>query len=122
MVGYWLDGKLGTRPVFFLVGAVFGLVAALYHFFKTVSEPQAVTPRYDTRVVVLAVVRRLASPGRGRSCRAATARGRAAAAFGAALAAANTLAAYGLVLWSAGRSTDGVHGRGAGRDGRDGWR
>ena len=35
--GYWLDGRLGTRPLFLLVGGVFGLGAALYHFFKAVA-------------------------------------------------------------------------------------
>jgi hypothetical protein len=35
--GYWIDGKLGTRPAFFLVGAAFGLFAALYTFFKAVK-------------------------------------------------------------------------------------
>ena len=35
--GYWLDGRLGTRPVFLLLGSVFGLGAALYHFFKVVA-------------------------------------------------------------------------------------
>ena len=33
--GYWLDSKLGTRPVFFLVGAVLGLLAAGLHFYRT---------------------------------------------------------------------------------------
>jgi len=35
--GYWLDGRLGTRPVFLLLGGVFGVGAALYHFFKAVA-------------------------------------------------------------------------------------
>ncbi len=35
--GYWLDGRLGTRPAFLLLGGVLGLGAALYHFFKTVA-------------------------------------------------------------------------------------
>jgi F0F1-type ATP synthase assembly protein I len=35
--GYWLDGRLGTRPVFLLLGGVFGVGAALYHFFKGVA-------------------------------------------------------------------------------------
>lgn len=34
--GYWIDGKLGTRPVFFLIGAGLGLGAAGYHFVRTV--------------------------------------------------------------------------------------
>ena len=35
--GYWLDGRFGTAPLFFLVGAVFGLGAAGYHFYRTVT-------------------------------------------------------------------------------------
>jgi F0F1-type ATP synthase assembly protein I len=35
--GYWLDGRLGTRPVFLLVGGVLGLGAALCHFFRVVA-------------------------------------------------------------------------------------
>jgi hypothetical protein len=34
--GYWVDGKLGTRPIFFLLGGAFGLLAAGYNFYKTV--------------------------------------------------------------------------------------
>jgi ATP synthase protein I len=36
--GYWLDGRLGTRPVFLLLGGALGLGAALYHFVRTVAE------------------------------------------------------------------------------------
>lgn len=35
LAGYWIDGKLGTRPVFFLIGAVLGLVTAGVYFFRT---------------------------------------------------------------------------------------
>lgn len=35
--GYWLDDRLGTRPVFVLLGAVLGLGVAMYQFFKTVA-------------------------------------------------------------------------------------
>jgi F0F1-type ATP synthase assembly protein I len=35
--GYWLDGRLQTRPVFLLLGGTLGLAAGLYHFFKTVA-------------------------------------------------------------------------------------
>ncbi|MBI3932080.1 MAG: AtpZ/AtpI family protein [Acidobacteria bacterium] len=38
--GYWIDGKLGTRPIFFLLGGAFGLFAAGYHFFKSVAGPK----------------------------------------------------------------------------------
>jgi ATP synthase protein I len=36
--GYWLDGRLGTRPLFLILGGVLGTGAALYHFFKTVTK------------------------------------------------------------------------------------
>ena len=35
--GYWLDSRLGTRPLFFLAGGFVGLGAAMYHFWKTVT-------------------------------------------------------------------------------------
>ena len=35
--GYWLDGRLNTRPVFLLLGGTLGLAAGLYHFFRTVA-------------------------------------------------------------------------------------
>jgi hypothetical protein len=35
--GYWLDGKLGTAPLFFLLGGVFGMAAAGYHFYRTTA-------------------------------------------------------------------------------------
>jgi hypothetical protein len=34
--GYWLDGKLGTKPVLFLLGGGFGVFAAGYNFYKSV--------------------------------------------------------------------------------------
>ncbi len=36
-VGYWLDGRLRTRPVFLLLGGTLALAAGLYHFFKTIA-------------------------------------------------------------------------------------
>jgi F0F1-type ATP synthase assembly protein I len=38
--GYWLDGKLGTRPLCFLLGGLFGLAAAGYNFYLTVIGRQ----------------------------------------------------------------------------------
>jgi len=35
-VGHWLDGKLGTTPAFVLAGAVVGILAAGYHFYRLV--------------------------------------------------------------------------------------
>jgi F0F1-type ATP synthase assembly protein I len=37
--GYWLDGRLGTRPAFMLVGGSLAVVAALVYFIRTVSVP-----------------------------------------------------------------------------------
>ncbi len=39
-VGHWLDDRLGTQPVFLLLGGFFGLGVALYQFFKTVADPK----------------------------------------------------------------------------------
>jgi ATP synthase protein I len=33
-IGYWLDGKFGTEPIFFLVGALLGLLAAGVQFYR----------------------------------------------------------------------------------------
>ena len=38
--GYWLDGRLGSRPLFLLLGGTLGLAAGLYYFFKTVTGQQ----------------------------------------------------------------------------------
>ena len=35
-VGHWLDRRLGTTPAFVLAGAVVGLGAAGYHFYRVV--------------------------------------------------------------------------------------
>ena len=37
--GYWVDGRLGTRPLFFLVGAAFGLAGALMQIYKVGRKP-----------------------------------------------------------------------------------
>jgi ATP synthase protein I len=36
-IGHWLDKKLGTEPVLFLVGAGLGLVAAGLQFYRAVA-------------------------------------------------------------------------------------
>jgi len=36
-LGHVLDERLGTHPLFFLAGAVFGLFAAGYHFYRSVA-------------------------------------------------------------------------------------
>ncbi len=35
-IGHWLDGKLGTTPAFVLAGAIVGILAAGYHFYRLV--------------------------------------------------------------------------------------
>lgn len=35
--GYWLDGRLGTRPWLLLLGACLGFAAAMYHFIRSVA-------------------------------------------------------------------------------------
>jgi len=36
--GHWLDGRLGTDPLFLLLGGVVGVVVAFVDFFKTVNR------------------------------------------------------------------------------------
>jgi ATP synthase protein I len=36
-LGFWLDGKFGTSPLYFLLGGGLGLTAAFYHLFKLVK-------------------------------------------------------------------------------------
>ncbi|MCS7285621.1 MAG: AtpZ/AtpI family protein [Anaerolineae bacterium] len=36
-VGWWLDGKLGTRPIFTLIGLFLGLASAGYNLYRLSS-------------------------------------------------------------------------------------
>ncbi len=36
-VGWWLDGKLGTRPIFTLIGLFLGLASAVYNLYRLSS-------------------------------------------------------------------------------------
>ena len=36
--GYWLDGKLGTRPFLFLLGGLLGILAALLPVYRLVGR------------------------------------------------------------------------------------
>lgn len=38
--GYWLDGKLGTRPWLVLTGALLGIAAGFIEFFRRVLPPK----------------------------------------------------------------------------------
>jgi F0F1-type ATP synthase assembly protein I len=35
--GYWVDERLGTRPLFLLLGGTLGVGVALYHFFRSIA-------------------------------------------------------------------------------------
>jgi len=37
--GYWLDERFGTEPWLVAIGAVFGLVAAMWHLLRMVETP-----------------------------------------------------------------------------------
>jgi ATP synthase protein I len=37
LLGVWVDGKVGTNPLFLLVGLLLGLVAAFYGTYKLAS-------------------------------------------------------------------------------------
>ncbi len=37
-IGYWLDGKFNTLPLFVLVFSLFGSFAALYNFIRSVLQ------------------------------------------------------------------------------------
>jgi hypothetical protein len=37
-VGYWLDGKFGTRPILFLLGGVFGIVTAFWQVYRLLMD------------------------------------------------------------------------------------
>lgn len=41
LLGWWLDAKFETKPWLVTIGAIFGVVVALYSFFKTVSLLEA---------------------------------------------------------------------------------
>jgi F0F1-type ATP synthase assembly protein I len=38
--GRWLDGRLGTGPWFFLVGALLGVAVGFWSFFRRVLPPR----------------------------------------------------------------------------------
>ena len=38
--GYWLDGRLGTLPLFLLLGVMLGMAAGFYSLFRRVTPPR----------------------------------------------------------------------------------
>ena len=47
--GVWLDGKLGTAPLFLLVGVILGVVVGFYGTYKMASSYLSSPPRSDDR-------------------------------------------------------------------------
>jgi len=45
LVGWWLDGRLGTRPWLLVAGALVGLALGLYSFLRTVLRLAAAEPK-----------------------------------------------------------------------------
>lgn len=45
LLGYWLDGKYDTKPMWVLILSLFGIVVAFYKFFKLVLKKKKVTPK-----------------------------------------------------------------------------
>jgi F0F1-type ATP synthase assembly protein I len=48
LAGRWLDGRFDTAPLFTLIGLLFGLVAALYGGYRTLTE-RLLRPTSDRR-------------------------------------------------------------------------
>jgi F0F1-type ATP synthase assembly protein I len=39
-IGYWLDGRLGTKPWLLLAGLIFGMIGGFVSFFRLVLPPK----------------------------------------------------------------------------------
>lgn len=39
--GYWLDSKIGTRPVFLIIGLLVGATAGFLNLYRTVYPPDS---------------------------------------------------------------------------------
>jgi F0F1-type ATP synthase assembly protein I len=42
--GWWLDGKIGTKPLFTIVGALFGAATAIYSMIRQLMTKSGDTP------------------------------------------------------------------------------
>lgn len=45
LLGYWLDGKYNTAPMWTLILSLFGIVVAFYKFFKVVLKKKKEPPK-----------------------------------------------------------------------------
>ncbi len=41
LLGFWIDQQLGTRMLFLLLGAVFGLICGMWHLIRMTQSPAA---------------------------------------------------------------------------------
>ncbi len=48
-VGWWLDGRLGTTPLFTLLGTLFGAVGGFYKLYKTLIDLDEKRKREESR-------------------------------------------------------------------------
>lgn len=45
LLGYWLDGKYNTKPMWMLILSLFGILVAFYKFFKVVLKKKKEPPK-----------------------------------------------------------------------------
>jgi len=45
LLGYWIDGKYETSPLWILILSLFGIVVAFYKFFKVVLKKKKEPPK-----------------------------------------------------------------------------
>jgi len=48
-VGLWLDGQLGTTPLFILLGTLFGAVGGFYKLYRTLMDLDEKRKREESR-------------------------------------------------------------------------
>ena len=46
LIGYWLDQRLGTRPLFLVVGVILGFVTATLSLVRLTKPPGREPPRH----------------------------------------------------------------------------
>jgi len=47
LLGYWVDQKLGTDPLFLVIGVVLGLIGGMWHLVGLTHEPSSRTRGED---------------------------------------------------------------------------
>jgi len=46
-IGYWLDGRLGTKPWLMVIGVILGMIAGLRRAYKVIVESGGPTDKPD---------------------------------------------------------------------------